>query len=164
MKHIALMLGACLALTACGETAGDLRAKTSDMMGSAREYFAKFELTTAGITSLGEENLCPALGGTSVPPMITIQHSQVADIPITVRMYDSHSDGTVTEHGTVTVPSEEDGDTIVREGFQPPCNITAGQRDSVYKFDIHTKNSSMTLLWGGYASRDMEVILPSDIQ
>lgn len=164
MKHVSLVLGGCLTLAACTPTAGVLISKTTDLLGSAHEYVTEFDLTTASVAALDRTNLCKALGGTLVSPVITIRHSEVAGIPITARLYDTQSDGTVKELGTVTVRSEVDGETFVSDGFEPPCNTTAGKRNSTYKFDIKTKTSSITLLWGGYTSRDMHIILPADIQ
>ncbi|HOV05284.1 MAG TPA: hypothetical protein PLG99_12835, partial [Kaistiaceae bacterium] len=70
-----------------------------------------------------------------------------------VYMYDIVSNGRVTNHFTKTVTSEADGTTVLTADFLPPCNQTAGRRNSSYRFDVKSKGSrKVTKRWFDYDS------------
>ncbi len=146
MKHTLLALPCIAALAACAPG------------GDTAPVPEGFALTGATIAPLAETNLCAPLGGAGTQPSLQINHTPVAGAPIRVRMYDAHSDGTVTEHNRVTVISEADGTTLADSGFLPPCNRTGGARDSSYRFDISAGGQMTTVTWGGYDSSDGEIV------
>lgn len=117
-----------------------------------------FSVSKGTIQPLKTANLCTQIGGQSVQPSLTIMHSPVADIPIRVRMYDVHNDGTVTEHNSVRVRSEADGTTVVSSGFRPPCNRTGGAKNSSYRFDIIVDGQKTTVKWGDYNSVSESIV------
>lgn len=116
-----------------------------------------FEIRSVGIAPLATKNLCTAIGGEAVQPQLTVMHSPVPDVRMTVRMYDVHNDGTVTEHNTVRVTTDADGSTLVNSGFLPPCNRTEGRRNSSYRFDIFAGGQTTTLTWGDFNSSTMQI-------
>jgi hypothetical protein len=116
-----------------------------------------FSVSRGTIQPLRTANLCTQIGGQSAQPQLTISHSPVADVPIRVRMYDVHNDGTATEHNTVRARSEADGTTVVSSGFRPPCNRTNGARNSSYRFDIIAGGQTQTVQWGGYNSTTQRI-------
>ena len=125
--------------------------------GAAIPSDQAFEIRSAAIAPLMTRNLCTAIGGKSVQPALTVLHSPISGQRVTVRMYDVHNDGTVSEHRTVRVRSEADGSTLVNKGFLPPCNTTEGRRNSSYRFDISAANDTITLNWGDFNSKTMQI-------
>lgn len=138
------VLGAALVLTA--SLALDTSAQSN-----------KFQLTGIGISPMKTANLCSKIGGKGTQPNLVVQHSAVAGVPITVRMYDVHSARDVTEHNTVRVTSSGSGKTTVNSGFRPPCNTTGGRKNSSYRFDISAGGQKTTVVWGNYDSAKKQI-------
>ncbi|MHA6323543.1 hypothetical protein [Roseivivax sp. CAU 1753] len=132
-----------LALAACADT---------NMQPGVTSTGQDFALTGVSVPAMNRANLCTDLGGQGTIPAITITHSAVAGVPITVRMYDNLSNGAVFEHGSTRVMSDADGTTVVTHTFRPPCNTTGGARNSSYNFDVVAAGAKITRPWGTYNS------------
>lgn len=128
------------------------------LLGAGAAYAADFKLTGVGVSELTKANLCEALGGDGKQPLILIRHTPIEGQMITVRMYDDHGGGLVTEHNTVEVASTASGQTILDRGFLPPCNTTNGARSSSYRFDVSTKRQKATVPWGDYDSAKKQIV------
>lgn len=110
-----------------------------------------FSVSNVSVAPMAQANLCKQIGGNAVQPNLTISHTAVAGVPISVRMYDVISDGSTYEHRRVRTTSEADGTTVVSSGFLPPCNTT-GRTTSSYRFDISAGGETTTVGWGTYDS------------
>lgn len=124
-------------------------ATVSDTLPSAKRDF----IHGAQIALLHVNNLCSTLGGQGHRPYLTVIHQQTGNIPITVRLYDQRSDGTVQGLGALTLPSAPTGATVFSRGFDAPCNETQGAVHSTYVFDISAMGQTITHIWGKYHTR-----------
>ncbi|BAT60122.1 hypothetical protein GJW-30_1_02657 [Variibacter gotjawalensis] len=106
------------------------------------------QINSVKVSGFSNANKCSALGGSSVPPTITIRHSKAAG-SIAISMRDDLSNGRVIDHGSTSVSADPSGVTVVKYAFLPPCNRSA-DRTSTYSFTV-TGSNARSVKWATVA-------------
>lgn len=110
-----------------------------------------FQITGISVEALKNAHKCEVLGGQRKIPTITIRHSKVGGVDLTVHMIDRWEGGRQIDHSQLAVKSSPNGTTVVSQNtpgattLRAPCNRSS--QYSNYFVIVSGNGSRMEKLW-----------------